>query len=513
VAQKTFLMNMKINKVLIANRSEIACRIIRACKELGKLTVAVYSDADKDALHVQLADESVYIGESSPLKSYLNVDKIINAAKECNADAIHPGYGFLSENPLFCKRVNDEGLIFIGPSQSSMERLGSKIEARLLMQNSGVPVVPGMSQSSDDIEEYVKNAAQIGYPILIKASAGGGGKGMRVVRSEAELRENVVLAKSESKSAFNSDEVFLEKYLEKPRHIEFQIAADKHGNYIHLFERECSIQRRHQKIIEEAPSVALNAELRNRMGKAAIDAVKSVNYDSVGTVEFLLDENQNFYFLEVNTRIQVEHPVTESITGVDLVKLQIAIAEGQELPYTQQQISSRGHSIECRIYAEDGANNFMPSTGKILKLIEPKGVGIRYDAGVFEGYTVTPDYDPILAKLIVWGENREDARKKMINALNNHILLGVKTSVGFMRRALETEDFANGTTFTNFIAQNESNLYFSYKESEIGALLAIGNVSAAEINSNYESNFVSNANYDAKYVDFDPWLHLGKVII
>jgi acetyl-CoA carboxylase biotin carboxylase subunit len=443
-----------IKKILVANRSEIACRIIKACKELGIRSVAVYSDADRNALHTLLADEALYIGESQPLKSYLNMEAIINAAKQTGCDAIHPGYGFLSEQAEFNRMVRDAGLIFIGSNPESMSLLGSKVQSRQTMLNSGVPIIPGMKSATKDIEEFKRYAAELGYPVLVKASDGGGGKGMRIVRSEAELADSVNSAIRESISAFKSDAIYLEKYIESPRHIEFQVAADNYGNAVYLFERECSIQRRHQKIIEETPSVALDPELRRRMGETAVRAIKAAGYTNLGTVEFLLDKDKNFYFLEVNARIQVEHPITELTTGIDLVKLQIQIANGEKLPFTQEELRQNGHAIECRIYAEDAENNFLPSSGKILFLREPTGPGIRFDSGIYQGCEVPVFYDPIMAKLIVWGRNREEARKRMINALKNTVILGTKTSIGFMIKVLEHPEWIAGNTYTNFIEKH-----------------------------------------------------------
>jgi len=455
---------MKIGKILIANRGEIACRIIRTCKEMGIKTVALYSEADRNSLHKEMADESVFIGLSPANESYLVVDKIIKAAKDMKADAIHPGYGFLSENSNFVKRVINEGLIFIGPDADAISHLGSKVESRITMMKSSVPVIPGMKSSSNDIKEFEEEAEKIGYPVLIKASSGGGGKGMRVVQKKSEIREALDSSKREALSSFGDDDVFLEKYIESPRHIEIQVARDQHGNAIHLFERECSIQRRHQKIIEETPSCALNDELRMKMGESAIKAIEAVGYYSVATVEFLLDSHGNYYFLEVNTRIQVEHPITEMTTGIDLVKLQIEIAEGKELAYKQDDIKQNGHSIECRIYAEDAENNFMPDTGRILYLNEPKGENIRYDSGIKQGDEVSIFYDPILAKLIVWEENRDKAIEKMLYALKEHVLLGLKTSTNFMYNVLSHIDFKSGKTYTNFIDSNAKDLFDKEEE-------------------------------------------------
>lgn len=483
-----------IKKILIANRSEIACRVVKACKEMGITSVAVYSDIDADALHVKLADESLAIGGSTAKESYLDMDKIIDAAIQCGADAIHPGYGFLSENPEFNEKVRNAGLIFIGPNPESMRLLGSKTKARELMISNNVPVVQGLKSSSGDITEYIQFAEKIGYPVLIKAAAGGGGKGMRVVKSPNELEESIASAKRESLSAFGSDEIFMEKYIQKPRHIEFQVVGDSHGNYIHLFERECSLQRRHQKIIEEAPSTALNDELREKMGQAAIMAVKSAGYDNVGTVEFLLDEDGSFYFLEVNARIQVEHPVTEEITGIDLVQLQINIAAGNPIPFKQEELSINGWAIECRIYAEDAYNDFMPSSGKILYHKKPEGDGIRFDSGIETGTNVSIFYDPILAKLITHGETREEATERMIDALKNTAVLGVKTSLPFMIGLLENDIFIKGDTYTGYIDKHYAELINYDYEKNLAYALGV----AAHINTTCQNE------------KKDPWLSIGK---
>ncbi len=448
-----------IKKILIANRGEIACRIIKACKELGIRTVAIYSEIDKNALHVMLADEAVYVGESPPLKSYLNIDAILEAAHKTKCDAIHPGYGFLSEQAEFARRVTESGLIFIGSNSESMALLGSKVRSRQTMMNSAVPVIPGMKSSSKSIDEFLANAEKVGYPVLIKASDGGGGKGMRIVERPEDLPQAIDAAMRESISAFKSDAIYLEKYIPSPRHVEFQVAADLYGNAVYLFERECSIQRRHQKIIEETPSVALTPELRQRMGEAAVRAIKAAGYTNLGTVEFLLDKDNNFYFLEVNARIQVEHPITELTTGVDLVKLQIQIASGEPLPFKQEDLKQNGCAIECRIYAEDPEKNFLPSAGKILYVREPIAPFVRFDSGIYSGCEVPIFYDPILAKLIVWGRNREEARQRMIQALKNTVILGVKTPIPFLINILEHKDWINGETYTNFIEKNQKDLF------------------------------------------------------
>jgi len=450
VASKLF------RKILIANRSEIAVRVINACKTLGIPTVAVYSEADKSSVHRRLADESVMIGPPPPGKSYLDMDKIIDAARRTNADAIHPGYGFLAENPLLAERCVEAGITFIGPPPDVIRLMGNKVAARTKMKAAGVPLIPGMSQTGTDLNAFKKTADKVGYPVLIKAAAGGGGKGMRVVQKAEELSDALEAARREAGNAFGDDSVYLEKYIANPRHIEFQILGDRHGNYTHLFERECSIQRRHQKIIEETPSVALNDELRARMGDDAVKVAKAAGYVNAGTVEFLFDESGNYYFLEMNTRIQVEHPITEMVCGVDLVVEQIRIAAGQALSADVQAPVQRGHAIECRIYAEDGENNFMPSTGKILAYAEPRGPGIRVDSGIMAGTEITIDYDPIMAKLIVHAPDRTGAITKMIDALKNFHILGVKTSRRFMVDCLEHEAFARGETYTNFIERHMS---------------------------------------------------------
>ncbi len=449
-------MKPLFKKILIANRSEIAVRVINACRTLRIPTVAVYSDADVQSKHRLLADESVHIGAASPRESYLKIDAIIDAARKSGADAIHPGYGFLSENAEFAARCKKEGITFIGPSPEAIRLLGNKVESRVAMAKVGVPLIPGMKTNSDKLDDYVKAADEAGYPVLIKAAAGGGGKGMRVVNKRDELPAAIDAAKREAKNAFNDDSVYLEKYLVNPRHIEFQILADTHGHVIHLFERECSIQRRHQKIIEETPSVALTAELRNKMGADAVKVAKTAGYTNAGTVEFLLDEAGSYYFLEVNTRLQVEHPITEETSGVDLAVEQIRIAAGLPISDTALLATQHGHAIECRLYAEDGENGFLPSTGKILHYSEPTGPGIRVDSGIWEGSEVTIHYDPILAKLIVHAPTRELAIERMITALNDYKVLGVRNAKKFMIDCLSHAEFKAGRTYTNFIEKNLS---------------------------------------------------------
>ncbi len=441
----------EFKKVLIANRGEIAIRIARACRKMGIETVAVYSDIDRNALHVRYADEAYYIGHSPAAESYLRIYKIIEVATKSGCDAVHPGYGFLSENSEFVKACEDAGITFIGPNTESMYILGDKTRARQRMIEAGVPVVPGTKDPVESLEHALKVAEEVGYPIMFKASAGGGGKGMRLIHSKEEFKEVYDLAKGEAKSAFGDDRMYIEKAIINPRHVEIQIARDKHGNAIHLFERECSIQRRHQKVIEESPSVAINDEVRHKMGEAAIKAVTASNYDSVGTVEFLVDKDMNFYFLEVNTRLQVEHPVTEMVTGIDIVKLQIEIAEGKPIPYKQEDIKQIGHAIECRIYAEDPDNNFMPSPGFINGLRLPGGPGVRVDSGVYSKGEVPLYYDPMVAKLVVWDRTRDDAIARMQRALKEFVVKGIKTTIPLHKKVLDNENFKRGNISTDFI--------------------------------------------------------------
>jgi acetyl-CoA carboxylase biotin carboxylase subunit len=444
----------RVSKVLVANRGEIAVRIMRACHELDIPVVAVYSEADRKSLHVLEADEAVCIGGPPPLESYLNVDALLATAKKTGADAIHPGYGFLAENAKFAERVEKEGLTFIGPPSSAIRAMGSKLGARDLMQKAGVPIVPGTESGSNDPAAIAAAAKELDMPVFIKASAGGGGKGMRLVTDKAQLESAARAAIGEAKSAFGDDTVYVEKRIEHPRHIEFQVLADAHGNTLHLFERECSIQRRHQKLIEETPSVALTPELRAKMGAAAVAAAHAVGYVNAGTIEFILDPNGNFYFLEMNTRIQVEHPITEMTTGIDLVQWQLRIARGEELSFTQNDLLQRGHAIECRIYAEDETQNFRPSSGVISLLRTPSGPGIRNDSGVYEGCDVTPFYDPILSKLVVYGEHRDAARQRMLHALDDYIVHGVKTGIDLHRRILAHPEFVRGNVNTAFLEEH-----------------------------------------------------------
>jgi len=457
-------MPRKIKKILIANRGEIAVRIIRACKDLGIKSVAVFSDADKSAYHVRLADEAYHIGPSPSSQSYLVHDKIIDAAKKSKADAIHPGYGFLSENSEFASRCEKETIIFIGPSSKTIKLLGDKIEARRTAVKAGLAVVPGAKIDSSNIKDAIKQAEKFGYPVLIKATAGGGGKGMRIVKSKKEFEESVKRASSEAKSAFGDGRVFIEKYLERPRHIEIQILCDKHGNAIHLGERECSIQRRHQKLIEESPSPIITDELRMIMGEAAINIAKKSDYVGAGTVEFMYDDKSNsFYFLEVNTRLQVEHPVTEMVTGIDLVKEQIAIAEGRKLSYGQTDIVLNGHAIECRILAEDPSQGFVPSSGKLKNYRIPAGPGVRVDSGVVIFFDISVYYDPMFAKLIVWGKDRAESIGRMHRALEEFRVAGVTTTIGFHRELMQNKRFNVGDISTKFLEEE-------YPDNKFGVL-------------------------------------------
>lgn len=438
------------HKVLIANRGEIALRVIRACKELGIKTVAVYSTADKDSLHVKLADESVCIGPAPSLQSYLNINAIISAAELTDAEAIHPGYGFLSENAAFAEICENCGITFIGPSSESMRIMGDKISARQAVIKEDVPILPGTKEGVNDVNEAIKIAKGIGFPVIIKATAGGGGRGMKIVHSPATLPNAFATARAEAQAGFGNPEVYIEKYCEEPRHVEIQIMADKHGNVVHLGERDCSIQRRHQKIIEEAPCPVMTPALRKAMGDAAVRAAKAVGYDSVGTVEFLLDKTMNFYFMEMNTRVQVEHPVTEMITGIDIVREQIRAAAGHKLRYKQSDIKIHGHAIECRINAEDPVK-FTPCPGKITGYHTPGGLGVRVDSFVYSQYSVVPHYDSLISKLIVHADTREDAIRRMARALDEYIIEGIKTTIPFHKRIMANKDFMEGLVDTAFL--------------------------------------------------------------
>jgi acetyl-CoA carboxylase, biotin carboxylase subunit len=444
---------MRFDKILIANRGEIALRILRTCEEMGIATVAVHSTTDRNALHVQLADEAVCIGDPPSSKSYLNIPNIIAAALTRNATAIHPGYGFLAENARFAEICTDHKIVFIGPSPDSMRSMGDKSTAKETMQRLGVPTVPGSDGLIADEQEAVAIANQIGYPVMIKATAGGGGRGMRLVREPEDLVKSFLAAQGEAEAAFGNGGVYMEKFVERPRHIEFQILADTHGHVVHLGERECSIQRRHQKLLEEAPSPALNPALRQRMGEAAVKVAAGINYVGAGTVEFLLDQQGNFYFMEMNTRIQVEHPVTEMITGLDLIAEQIRIAQGEKLAFTQDQIQFRGHAIECRINAEDPDHNFRPNPGRISGYLPPGGPGVRMDSHVYTEYEIPPYYDSLIGKLIVWGQDRPTAIERMKRALRECAITGLTTTLGFHQKVLEAPDFIKGDIYTNFVEQ------------------------------------------------------------
>lgn len=440
-------------KILVANRGEIAVRVMRACHELGISPVAVYSEADRRALHVRLADEAYCIGPAPSSESYLRMDRIIEVAKKCGAQAIHPGYGFLSENATFAQACADAGLVFIGPPPSAISSMGSKLGARLLMQAAGVPVVPGTLEPVREEDEARRIAAEIGYPVMLKASAGGGGKGMRLVESEAELVSALRGARSESARAFGDDAVYIEKFVRSPRHVELQVFGDMHGNVVHLFERDCSVQRRHQKVVEESPCPVLRDDVRARMAEVAIKAARAVHYVGAGTIEFLIDDQQNFYFLEMNTRLQVEHPVTELVTGHDLVHAQLKVAAGQPLPFTQDQIQQRGAAIEVRIYAEDPFSNFSPSPGRMDVMREPGGPWVRIDGGAYPGWEVPMFYDSLIAKLIVWGSNREQAIARMRRALTEYVVGPIRTTIPFLKLVMENARFQSGDYTTGFIAQ------------------------------------------------------------
>ena len=439
------------SKILIANRGEIAVRVMRACREMGIRTVAVYSDVDRKSLHVRYADQAFHIGPAPSPDSYLRIDRLLDAAKRSGAEAIHPGYGFLAENPEFARACADAGLVFIGPPVAAMELMGSKTTARQAVIQAGLPVVPGAGRNLESFEEAHRVAEGIGYPVMLKASAGGGGKGLRLVPSPAELESAYNTARSEAQNAFGDPSLYLEKYLDRPRHIEIQILGDQYGRLIHLCERECSLQRRHQKLLEECPSPIVQEELRQRMGETAVRIGKLAGYWNAGTVEFLLDQSGNFYFLEMNTRLQVEHPVTELVMGIDLVKEQIQIGAGEKLAWRQEDVRMRGAAIECRIYAEDPTNNFFPSPGYISRLQVPAGPGVRRDSGVYEGWTVPLEYDPLLSKVAVWGTGRAEAIARMRRALGEYEIFGIKTNIPFFRRLLEHPEFVAGHLDTGLI--------------------------------------------------------------
>lgn len=466
---------MKIKKILVANRGEIAMRVMRSAKEMGIKTVAVYSEADRNALHVKYADEAVLLGAPPSAQSYLQMDKIINISKQLNVDAIHPGYGFLSENAIFAQKVQDAGLIFIGPSPESITVMGSKLGAKAAVAKYKVPMVPGIPHAIEDIPQAKEDARSIGYPILIKASAGGGGKGMRIVEREEDFEEQMDRAISEAQASFGDSSVFIEKYIISPKHIEIQVLGDQHGNVVYLFERECSIQRRHQKLVEEAPSPVVSPEMRKAMGETAVKVAKSCNYYGAGTVEYVVDQQLNFYFLEMNTRLQVEHPISELISGVDLVKEQIKVAQGEVLSFKQEDIQLKGHAMEVRVCAEDPKNNFLPEIGKLITYKRPQGAGVRVDDGFEEGMEIPIYYDSMIAKLITYGKDRTEAIERMKRAIDEYQIVGIETTLGFCKFVLEHESFLSGKFDTGFVKdyftpevlQKEANL----QEMEIAAVL------------------------------------------
>ena len=468
-------------KILIANRGEIAVRVIRACREMKISPVAVYSEVDRKALHVRLAEEAHFIGEAKPSESYLNIEKIIATARKCGAEAIHPGYGFLAENPRLVKRCEEEGIVFIGPPSGAIEMMGEKTSARRKMAASGVPIIPGTLESIADERELRRKAREIGFPLLLKASAGGGGKGLRLVAGEKELLPAFRQAKSEALSSFADPAVYIEKYIEDPHHIEIQILADNEGRVVFLGERECSMQRRYQKVLEETPSPFLDEPTREAMGRVAVKAAASIGYRNAGTVEFIVDTDRKFYFLEVNARLQVEHPITEMATGIDLVKCQIDIAAGRPLPFRQEEIKPQGHAMECRILAEDPFNEFMPSPGRIVYLHTPAGLGVRDDSGIYEGYEVPLDYDPLLSKLITWGKTREEAILRMSRALSEYQIYGIKTTIPFFQRILLHPRFQAGQYTTHFIADLEKEPERVDPAEEIVALIAAGTMSGRDV--------------------------------
>jgi acetyl-CoA carboxylase biotin carboxylase subunit len=491
------------NKVLVANRGEIAVRIIKACQELKVKTVAIYSDVDKKAPHAQIADESIGLGDPTPIESYLNIPKIIKIAQKVNADGIHPGYGFLAENPDFAQSCNDVNIKFIGPSPKVISLMGDKIAAKKTMQNAGVPVIPGYHGVNQDDESLIKEGKKIGFPLLVKAAAGGGGKGMRIVHSENTLAESIESSKRESASAFGDNTIFFEKYLNKPRHIEFQILADEYGNTIHLFERECSIQRRHQKIIEESPSPVMTPSLRKKMGESAVAAAKAVGYSNAGTVEFMVDGDKNYYFMEMNTRLQVEHPITEMTTGIDLAKWQLRIASGEKLTLKQNDLYQRGHAIECRIYAEDPANGFLPSIGRLEKVEPPKGPNVRDDSGIVTGLEITSYYDPMLSKIVTYSENREENINKMIWALSRYIVMGVTTNISFLKKVIEHSEFKKGNITTHFIENYFEDWTIAKDGLPIEAIISL---------AVYDSMHKKTKDM-VRYKEVDPhspWKHVGR---
>jgi acetyl-CoA carboxylase, biotin carboxylase subunit len=489
-----------MQKILVANRGEIALRVMRSAREMGIKTVAVYSAADRDALHVRYADEAVFIGEAPSSQSYLVGQKIIDACRQTGAEGIHPGYGFLSENAAFARLVRDAGLILIGPSPEAMEVMGNKLSAKAAAMKYNIPMVPGTEEAITDINEAKLRAVEVGFPILIKAAAGGGGKGMRIVDAVEDFEEQMELAVSEATSAFGDGSVFIERYVSSPKHIEIQVLGDTHGNIVHLFERDCSVQRRHQKVIEEAPSSVLTPAIRAEMGKCAVDVARSVNYTGAGTVEFIMDEQLNFYFLEMNTRLQVEHPVTELITGIDLVKEQIRIARGEAISFKQEDLKIQGHALELRVYAEDPANNFLPDIGTLQTYITPKGPGVRVDDGFEQGMEIPIYYDPMIAKLITYGKDRAEAIERMLRAINEYQITGITTTLGFGRFVMQHEAFTSGDFDTHFVKkyftpqvlQNDNENEAMIAALVMQQLLGVNNTVSADNLVNTGSNWIRN---------------------
>ncbi len=488
-----------MKKVLVANRGEIARRVLRTLKKMNINSVAIYSDADANAPHVLEADEAVYVGKSPSAESYLQQDLILKICKDLGVDGIHPGYGFLSENAGFARKVKDAGMKLIGPSPESMELMGDKLSAKQAVKEYNVPLVPGVDEAISDIPEAKRIAAEVGYPILIKASAGGGGKGMRLVYEESEFEEQMILAQNEARSSFGDDAVFIEKFVNQPRHIEIQVFADQHGNAVHLFERECSVQRRHQKVIEEAPSAVLTPEIRDKMGAAAVQVCKACNYEGAGTVEFLIDANLDFFFLEMNTRLQVEHPVTEEITGLDLVEWQIRVARGERLPKLQDELAIHGHAVEIRVYAEDSLNGFTPDIGTLNRYRIPTGKSVRVDDAFEEGMEIPIYYDPMIAKLVVWGKTRTEAIDRAIKAIDDYQISGVKTTLDFGKFVLKNEAFRSGNFDTNFVKEHFSSpdlLYSAMEEESVALQHAVDSIWAHVIeqkNNAYASREISSS--------------------
>ncbi len=494
----------KITKVLVANRGEIAVRVMRTCRDMGLPTVAVYSDPDRKALHVRYATEAYWIGPAASRESYLNIERILDVAKRARVDAIHPGYGFLSENPVFAKAVTDAGLVFIGPKPYAMEAMGSKTGARQLMSRAGVPVIPGLEEPVADADEALRYANEIGFPVMIKAAAGGGGKGMRKVDQAKDFVSAFQGAKSEAKNSFSDDAVYIEKYLEKPRHIEVQVFADGHGNVVSFAERECSVQRRHQKLIEESPSAFVTEEMRARMGEVARKAARAVDYVGAGTIEFLVDAHRNFYFMEMNTRLQVEHPITEMITGLDLVELQIRVARGEKLPFETQQIAANGWAVEARVCAEDARNNFLPTPGLVRHFRQPAGPFVRTDTGIYGGSQVTGDYDPMIAKVVAWGPTRHSAIRRLDRALSEFTIKGCTTNTMFLRQILNFEPFVKGDYDTSVIERHQrENPRWCEEEHSIVALLG-----AALFSFERERQMqarVAPGSHNARTMSLSPW--------